>query len=262
MMLSTGTSGLRAVMADSSHVFPRHTHDEFGIGVICAGGQISASGRGQVTAGAGDVITVNPGEVHDGAPLRGERRHWQMLYFDPDLISDLHRAVHPGASTDFEFTAPVLSNEAIAAALLAAFRQISTGVSIAPRLASEQALLQLLAPLMQIRPAPMAPRRHPEIRRARTLLDDMPEANLSLAQLAAEAGLSRFQTLRAFTASYGMTPHAYVMQRRANIAKQLIIKGTGLAAAATEAGYADQSHMTRDFRRRYGLTPAVFQQIS
>ena len=52
--------------ADSAHAFGRQTHDQFGIGLIERGAQKSASGRGIVEAGAGDMITVNPGEVHDG----------------------------------------------------------------------------------------------------------------------------------------------------------------------------------------------------
>lgn len=61
--------GVEAVEADTAHSFGRHTHDQFGIGVITRGAQRSASGRGPVEAGPGDMITVNPGEVHDGHPI-------------------------------------------------------------------------------------------------------------------------------------------------------------------------------------------------
>lgn len=64
--------------------------------------------------------------------------------------------------------------------------------------------------------------------------------------------------MRSFAAHFGLTPHAYLMQRRASRARDLIRSGSPLAAAAFESGYADQSHMTRDFRRRYGLNPAAF----
>ncbi len=77
--MDAGRPALQAVLADGVHASPRHTHEEFGIGLMEVGGQLSASGRGQATAGAGDIIAVNPGEVHDGAPLRGEARRWRML---------------------------------------------------------------------------------------------------------------------------------------------------------------------------------------
>ena len=55
--------GAQVVTASSARGFARHTHDQFGIGLVDRGAQTSASGRGQVDVTAGDLITVNPGEV-------------------------------------------------------------------------------------------------------------------------------------------------------------------------------------------------------
>ena len=82
-----GIAGVEAIESDTRHVFPRHTHEQFGIGVINRGAQKSYSGRGMVEAGSGDTITVNPGEVHDGAPIGDAGRSWRMLYFNPSLIA-------------------------------------------------------------------------------------------------------------------------------------------------------------------------------
>ncbi|WP_207384807.1 AraC family ligand binding domain-containing protein, partial [Achromobacter xylosoxidans] len=73
VMQRSALAGVQAVAARSARTFARHTHEQFGIGVLRLGGQASHSGRGQVEAGPGQVITVNPGEVHDGAPIGGER---------------------------------------------------------------------------------------------------------------------------------------------------------------------------------------------
>jgi len=80
-------TGVHAVSADTSFSFGRHTHDQFGIGLIDRGAQVSMSGRGIVEARVGDIITVNPGEVHDGSPLGTESRSWRMLYFEPEVLS-------------------------------------------------------------------------------------------------------------------------------------------------------------------------------
>lgn len=98
--------GLQAIAAESNRSFPRHMHDVFGIGVMDRGGQRSASGRGAVEAVRGDVITVNPGEVHDGVAMRGEARAWRMLHLAPALLSD-------GVPQGFELTRPVLSDPAL-----------------------------------------------------------------------------------------------------------------------------------------------------
>src|SRR6478735_3248817 len=85
----TTMPGVEAIEAETDHVFPRHTHEQFGIGVVRRGAHRSLSGRGMVEAGPGNVITVNPGEVHDGMPIGDQGRQWSMLYLDPDVVGDL-----------------------------------------------------------------------------------------------------------------------------------------------------------------------------
>ena len=72
------------------------------------------------------------------------------------------------------------------------------------------------------------------------------------------AGLSRYQTVRGFARLTGLTPHAYVMQRRLGTARSLIRHGSTLADAAIEAGFADQSHMHRIFVAHHGFTPGAY----
>jgi AraC-like DNA-binding protein len=64
--------------------------------------------------------------------------------------------------------------------------------------------------------------------------------------------------MRGFARLTGLTPHAYIVQRRLDLARLAIRSGTGLADAASAAGFADQSHFHRAFTRRYGLTPGVY----
>ncbi len=106
-MPKTTMPGVAAVIADSDRSFPRHMHDQFGIGVIERGAQKSASGRGIVEAGAGRVITVNPGEVHDGIALGESGRAWTMLYFDPEVVHAALSDIRERDSRDFEFVYPV-----------------------------------------------------------------------------------------------------------------------------------------------------------
>jgi AraC-like DNA-binding protein len=253
ILLPSQADGVEAVAADSAHAFGRHMHEDFGIGLIERGAQKSASGRGTVEAGAGDVITVNPGEVHDGKPFDATGRRWRMLYVAPARVRDAARDVASGA--DFEFTAPVIRDAVLAACFRALFEAATTGDGGA--LQSESALLALMARLLQPvqreRPALVA-----GIVTARERMDDDPATAQTLAGLAAEAGLSRYQFLRAFTRLTGLPPHAYLLQRRVQSARRLVRGGMGLADAAAASGFADQSHMTRCFVRSFGLTPGAF----
>lgn len=261
---ATGVKGLQAVSGRSAHCFPRHTHDDFGIGLVVSGGQISASGRGQVEAGPGNVITVNPGEVHDGTPVRGEPRQWHMFYLSPALINEIAAGLDVARATALEFHHPVMADGEAASRFAAVWRGIVGDDPARPSpLAAEETLLTCLHGLLggrrDGRDTSLAANR---IARLRAVIDDNVLGEHSLQSLAAEAGLSRFQTLRAFARATGLTPHAYLIERRTQLARRLILAGNPLADAAAASGFADQSHMTRAFRARYGLTPAAAQNAA
>ena len=71
--------------------------------------------------------------------------------------------------------------------------------------------------------------------------------------------MSRFQLLRGFTRDVGITPHAYLIQKRIGLCRRLLAAGQSLADAALLAGFADQSHMTRAFVRQFGITPGRYK---
>jgi AraC-like DNA-binding protein len=252
-------AGVEAVEAQTRHVFPRHTHGQFGIGVIGRGAHKSLSGRGMVEAGPGDTITVNPGEVHDGAPIGDAGRSWRMLYFDPPVIARAIGDISEGRTSVYEFSSPVITDAAIAQGFRQLFSAITAGDGVEATIGQEEWLLIVLAQL--VREQPRFGRAQPvpvTIRNAQSLIDDDPAAPVTLADLARESGLSRFQVLRGFVRATGLTPHAYLVQRRIHAARRLIARGTPLAEAAAASGFADQSHMTRLFVRNYGISPGAY----
>ncbi|AJD41913.1 AraC family transcriptional regulator [Rhizobium sp. SEMIA 4085] len=256
-MHRSAVAGVEAVEAETRRSFARHTHEQFGIGLIVSGAQKSLSGRGMVEAEAGDLITVNPNEVHDGAPI-GEGRSWRILYFDPAIIGDLAQDVGESGMMRSEIPRPVIQNSVLAARFASLFAAI-TSRSTKDDLAREELLLGVVAAVMREQPMPEVARMAPgTIGKAKSLIDGDPLANVSLADLARESGLSRFQLLRGFAKATGMTPHAYLIQARIHMARRLIASGTSLAEAALASGFADQSHMTRVFTAKYGLTPRVY----
>jgi len=254
-MFRSVVPGIEAVAADSNQSFARHTHEQFGIGLVSSGAQKSLSGRGMVEAGAGDIITVNPNEVHDGTPI-GEGRSWRILYFDPEMIAANMTEITEGRRSAVEISHPVLHDKAIAAHFEAAFALVtSTGEQ---RLKLEEALLEIIARVVA-EVAPRDGRTAPQsILTAQELIDCDPTAAISLSDLARASRLSRFQVLRGFAKATGLTPHAYLVQRRIHLARRLIAGGAPLAEAAVASGFVDQSHMTRVFVRKYGLSPRAY----
>ena len=125
-------------------------------------------------------------------------------------------------------------------------------------LGHEERLILLLAAVLREQPARRSGIATSSIYRAREKLDSVPATAITLEDLAEESGLGRFRLVRDFARVTGLTPHAYLIQRRTELARRLIAMGTPLAEAAAEAGFADQSHMTRNFTRRYGYTPGAY----
>ena len=85
----TPWAGVHGMHIDSARHYGRHWHDTFGVGPLEHGAQTSTRGRGNVDAYAGDLITCNPGEVHDGRPLGGPSRRWRILAFEPSAMAEL-----------------------------------------------------------------------------------------------------------------------------------------------------------------------------
>lgn len=264
--------GIHSTHTLSGQHFGRHWHDAYGFGILEDGAQRSASGRGRVEAFAGQVITTNPGEVHDGSPLGGPTRRWQILSVDTDEFASL--VDHSGIQA--QFTRPVIDDPPLFRVLQRLFRRIGrwsarTGNGAAEALACEESLVESAALLVtrhgtvHLRTDIDAARRtapNPDLRQIRDRLADAPADPPSLAQMAAMMGLSRYQVLRWFEKAYGLPPHAWLLSRRAEYALRLIRDGKTLTDAAMASGFADQSHMNRVFARHYGFTPGAWRRAA
>lgn len=251
--------GVDAIEADTALAYGRHMHDQFGIGLINRGAQISLSGRGVVEAEAGDIITVNPGEVHDGAPIGDGGRAWQMLYFEPHTVLAVFHDMTEGRMGAFELPNPVIRDRGGAERYRSLFAAMTACSGTAQNMQVEEHLFLMFEQLLENKKTVEDARSVPDaIAAAIAKIDDEPDVPLSLDDLARLCGISRFQVLRGFARATGLTPHAYMIQRRLQMTKRMIARGDDLAEAAASSGFADQSHMTRLFVRTYGMSPGYY----
>ena len=251
----SGIAGVEAMTMFTEHAFPRHSHDHFGIGIMTSGAQRSWSLIGNVESEAGDVIMLNPGEMHDGSPVGG-MRSWRIIYIDPALVA---REIANDSVKGEPLIRPVARDPHLAAHVAQVFEQLE---NLAPdSMLAEQSLLFCLMHALQkhgidgSRPV----RASPSVARAVSRLDAAPEVATSLAELATLSDVSRFQLLRGFFREVGATPHAYLIQLRVKLARRHLALGRPPAEVALMAGFADQSHMSRAFVRQFGVTPGRYQ---
>ncbi len=243
-------SGVEAISLTSNRTFPRHAHDQFGIGVMVCGGHASWSGGGMVEAGPGDVIAVSPNELHDGKPITGGRS-WKMLYVEPSTIAGTVGAEM--AAREIQFA--VRSAPCLASAILRVFDALSDG----DLLAAQEGLTGLFADLL----APSKPIGD-RVHSAATLrvlqrIHDQVDVPPPLDEVASLMGMGRTGALRRFRRETGATPHEYATQIRLRRARRALSSGESPVSVAIDLGFADQSHMTRAFARQFGLPPGRYQ---
>ena len=277
-VFATPWPGIHATRIDSARHYPRHSHATYGFGVIERGAQRSASGRGQVDAHAGDLITHNPGEVHDGKPIGDGGRLWRMLHLEPEMFAAaLGDADGDQASLEIALTRPVIQDRALRHAVQSLLARIDEwnaagALRAGDALACDEALARVGALLRQRHSTQAHSSAHAAtagsdgppaaLERVRELLADRLLDPPSLAALAELAGIGKFQLLRRFGKAYGMPPHAWLIQQRAERVRSLVQAGVPLGTAALDAGFSDQSHMTRVFVRQFGFTPGAWQRAA
>lgn len=85
-------------------------------------------------------------------------------------------------------------------------------------------------------------------------------SSVSLADLATCTGMDRYAMIRAFRNATGLTPHAWQLNRRINLARERLGQGQPLAEVAHALGFADQSHFQRLFKAHAGVTPGRYRR--
>ncbi len=247
----------------SRHSYTPHVHDTFAVGVILAGAEAFRYRGARHIAPAGSLVAVNPDELHDGAP-EGDGFAYRMLYPSVALIQQIADDLAEGPAGFPAFGQAVIDDPELAGQLGAAHALMENR---AGKLAIDQAFVAALSVMLR-RHSHREPqgrrlgREAGPIRRARSLIDDLYVQDLTLNDLAAAAGLSRYHFLRAFRREVGITPHAYLTGRRIAAAKGLLAGEQPLSEVALSCGFYDQSHFSRNFKGCTGVTPGQYRRGS
>ena len=100
------------------------------------------------------------------------------------------------------------------------------------------------------------------VKTVREIIDDCyaDTEQTSLNALAARVGVTPAHLVRLFTETTGLSPHRYVVQTRIRRAEELLASGMSSSFVAAMTGFADQSHLTTQFKRYVGTTPAWYQR--
>lgn len=238
-----------------THAHPRHWHDEYLFCAITGGaGYTEYRGNAHFTP-PGCTFALPPGEIHANYATSNDGCSYVNIYLpaarvDRTLSQVSQRSEAPGAIVTF--------STQVHCALLSLCDVLEFSSS---QLQRDSALLHFFRVLEEhdtsneLHAEPMEPR---AIKLVREYLDAHFAEDIGLDFLAQLAELSPYHLNRIFRLQLGIPPHAYQVQRRIAYAKVLLRDNWPIADVAHQAGFADQSHLTRHFKRIVGTTPGQF----
>jgi AraC-like DNA-binding protein len=250
------------------NVYHRHSHDTYSFGVTEWGAQSFTCRHAAHTSAAGMVMAFNPDDPHDGHATTDDGFSYRMIHIGPALVTDVLSDITGRPAGRPLFAPPVLRDPGLARAvhrLHAALAGQASPLERGERLTAAVAAAVRFAAHCPPGLASAGPRGFAEDRTARLVrdyLDAHYAAPVTGDELAAATGRSRYAAYRAFRAAWGLAPSEYQRLLRLRTARQCLAAGLPPAEAATVAGFADQAHLTRWFRRCYGITPAEFRRAA
>jgi AraC-like DNA-binding protein len=243
-----------------THVFPKHLHEEFCIGVVVSGAeQVEYRGATHL-APVGSLVVLQPGEVHSNRAASEEGWSFRVFYPSNHLIQEIcdRRTSDPVPY----FANPVIHDPLLFQRMLQ-FHQILQGTETLNLLEKESLLVTILQHLIAQYAEPgvntQLHRENQLVRHMRDYLNAHFSRNPSLQELAQLTGRSPFYLTRLFCNYVGLPPHAYLTQVRIARAKSLLRQQWAIAEVAAETGFTDQSHFTKTFKAIVGVTPGSYR---
>ncbi|WP_349371626.1 AraC family transcriptional regulator [Salinarimonas sp.] len=255
-----GAPGVERIAARfSGHAYDPHRHDTYAIGLTLAGVQ-SFDYRGSRADGlSGCALVIHPDERHDGRAGAQGGFAYRMAYVEPRLVAEAAGA-RLGALPFLRD--PVSRDPRLVAAVRALLCDLEGPLE---PLAMDAALAELAEALVALDPGAV---RRPErpgiaaaVERARRHLAADTGDIVRSEDLEALTGLDRFTLARHFRRRLGTSPYRYLVMRRLDAARIMIRAGAALADTAFAVGFADQSHLTRQFKRAFGVTPERWRRL-
>lgn len=255
-----GLARLEACLA--AYAYVPHRHDTYAIGMTLAGVQRYTYRKSRRESLPGEVVVLHPDEVHDGEAGTGDGLLYRMLYLRPEAIGD----ALAGRARSLPFVRHGHSKDPrLAKAVLRAVEDFRRPLEA---LEADDVVLGIAEALLALDDSAVSKSQRATgvtaaIRRARVLLDGAGPARVTSRSLEDETGLTRFEVARQFRRAFGTSPYRYHLMRRLEWSRErLRDPGARLADIAVDAGFADQAHFTRQFRRTFGFAPGLWRSLS
>ncbi|GJF23541.1 AraC family transcriptional regulator [Streptomyces sp. HO565] len=236
----------------TEYSYPMHVHDAWTLLIVDDGAVRYDLDRHEHGTPHDTVSLLPPHVPHNGSPATPDGFRKRVLYLDASRLGEelIGRAVDAPDLRD-----PVLRRRV--GQVHAALARPGDELEAESRLTL---IGERLHAHLRPRGAPGSARPDPVLaRRLRELLDERVVEGVGLEEAGGLVSAHPAHLVRAFSTAYGIAPHQYLMSRRVELARRLLLAGRAPADVAGATGFYDQAHLTRHFKRLVGVTPGRYR---
>lgn len=261
---------LRSVADGRKVCYDLHSHTWWSLGAITQGQSTFIYRSDCYLVQEGDLVLMNPEWPHACNPIENKPWAYLMLYVDLTWLTQLRYETGALSSVD-ESDQPYWQDINSAVITDARFYQglcTLANCLLDPKkelLDKQTQVVEYLSEFMQSLVKEQTPT-YAKIPLAMTALvsylNEHCTEELSLDNLCTLSGYSPSHLIRTFKQHFGMTPHAYIVNRRIQYSQQQLKQGISISATALEAGFADQAHFQRTFKRLVAATPNQYRLVN
>ena len=241
--------------------FPAHLHDGYVLWLnSVAGEHFRVQGNTDILQ-PGSISIIEPGVIHDNRPCLSHRRHLKSFYFSARFLKEMADQVSDRQAPP-TLPTTVITDRRLWQDASILHEELFHTVSA---MQAEVGLLSLFERIFNICGLPqdaglLKKNDNRKVATAIAYFLAHIEQQFTLAELAELIGCTDFHLIRLFRAATGVSPHTYLVQLRLEHARKLLAAGSSIVDAALLSGFSDQSHLTRYFKARFGITPGMYRK--
>jgi len=242
---------------NSGKHYKPHMHQTFSVGAIDQGEVIYQVGGQTALLRPGSLALINPEILHSCNPTESHIRSYYMLYLDIDWCLQLQQSLRQ-VETFNPANKILLEDDLLYRQYIIVLESLMNEGEI---LEKEQLLVALLENIF-LRVCDQAEKADVPslaIEKLKRQLSKNLNRDMSMTQLAATHQTNPYTLLRHFKAATGITPYAYRLNCKIELARKLLQEGQELSQVALDCGFFDQSHFHRHFKAITTVTPKEYQ---